>query len=389
MISKNNILRDNLSKELKKLISFDTSFPPGKTIDISNYIFKTLSGCGYKVKLYENEKGLVNVVAEMGNGSPSLVFNTHIDTVGPGKLENWDHNPFESKIYSKKLSGLGAVNCKGSGAVQIWLAKHIAKNGGPAKGKISFTFVTDEENLGPNGTAFLRDVEAIKPDILILGAPTNNSLIIEERGVLWVEIITTGKSAHAGEPHLGDNAIMRMVRICNHLEKKMTKKLQNRKIRGMRSTLNIGKFEGGVNTNVVPNLCRVEIDRRLLPKEDNDEAFDEIKNIFESCAETKKYSSIRKIRGTNGFSGDKNYLIVQSISKSYKEILDHKIKFINSIGVSDGRYFSGDGIEIVCFGPGLDKEGHSANESIKIESMVDSALILEKSISKILGYKKD
>ena len=43
MISKNNILRDNLSKELKKLISFDTSFPPGKTIDISNYIFKTLS----------------------------------------------------------------------------------------------------------------------------------------------------------------------------------------------------------------------------------------------------------------------------------------------------------------------------------------------------------
>ena len=70
----------------------------------SYYIFKTLSGFGYKVKLYENEKGLVNVVAEMGNGSPSLVFNTHIDTVGPGKLENWDHNPFESKIDSKKLS---------------------------------------------------------------------------------------------------------------------------------------------------------------------------------------------------------------------------------------------------------------------------------------------
>ena len=169
----------------------------------------------------------------------------------------------------------------------------------------------------------------------------------------------------------------------------MTKKLQNRKIRGMRSTLNIGKFEGGVNTNVVPNLCRVEIDRRLLPKEDNDEAFDEIKNIFESCLEAKQYSSIRKIRGTNGFSGDKNYLIVQKISESYKEILDHKIKFINSIGVSDGRYFSGDEIEIVCFGTGLDKEGHSANESIEIESMVDSALILEKSISKILGYKKD
>ena len=105
------------------------------------------------------------------------------------------------------------------------------------------------------------------------------------------------------------------------------------------------------------------------------------------CSEVDKEDMV--FMHLSGFSGDKNYLIVQNISKSYKEILDHQIKFINSIGVSDGRYFSGDEIEIVCFGPGLDKEGHSANESIEIDSMVDSALILEKSISKILGYKKD
>jgi len=389
MFKEKNLLKDDLSKELKKLISFDNSFPPGKTEEISNYIYEVLLASGYKVKLYENEKGLVNVVAEMGEGSPSVVFNTHIDTVGPGKIENWDHDPFDAKIDSKKLYGLGAVNCKGSGAVQIWLAKQIAKKGGPSNGKISFTFVTDEENLGPNGTSFLREIGAIKPDILILGAPTNNSLIIEERGVLWIEIITTGKSAHAGEPHLGENAIVRMIKICNHLEKEMKKNLNNRKIRGMRSTINIGKIEGGVNTNVVPNLCRLEIDRRLLPKEDNDDAFDEIKTIFESCDESRKNSSIKKIRGTNGFSGDKNYLIVQKISQSHKEILGNQIEFINSIGVSDGRYFSGDEIEIVCFGPGKDSEGHSANESIEIKSMVESALILEKSISKILGYKKN
>ena len=78
-------------------------------------------------------------------------------------------------------------------------------------------------------------------------------------------------------------------------------------------------------------------------------------------------------------------LIVQKISESYKEILGNQIEFINSIGVSDGRYFSADEIEIVCFGPGKDSEGHSANESIEIKSMVESALILEKSISEILG----
>ena len=381
-------IKENLTKELKKLISFDTSFPPGDTTDISNYIYQILNDCGYTVALYENEKGLVNIVAEMGKGPPSLVLNTHLDTVGPGKLENWNHNPFDPKVSTDNLSGLGAVNCKGSGAVQLWVAKQIAKKGGPLHGNVTFSFVADEENLGPNGTAFLRKLKAICPDILILGAPTNNSLIIEERGVLWVEIVTSGKSAHAGEPQFGDNAINRMVRICNHLEKEMSKRLGKREIRGMRSTINFGKIEGGINTNVVPNLCRTEIDRRLLPTEDYNNSFDEMLEIIENCTESKKYCTVRKLRGTNGFSGKKDSVIVKNISKSYREIVGRPIKFSNAIGVSDGRYFSDDDIEIVSFGPGIDKEGHSANESIDISTMTESALVLEKAIGYILGYNK-
>ena len=128
------------------------------------------------------------------------------------------HNPFEATFDGKMLYGLGAANCKGSGVVQLWVARKIAKKGGPVKGQVTFTFVTDEESLSSNGTAFLREKKAISPDILLLGAPTNNSIIIEERGVLWVEIITTGKSAHAGEPYFGENAINMMIRICDHLD---------------------------------------------------------------------------------------------------------------------------------------------------------------------------
>tara|TARA_B110000438_G_scaffold137168_1_gene132525 strand:+ start:664 stop:831 length:168 start_codon:yes stop_codon:yes gene_type:complete len=49
--------------------------------------------------------------------------------------------------------------------------------------------------------------------------------------------------------------------------------------------------------------------------------------------------------------------------------------------------FSDDDIEIVSFGPGIDKEGHSANESIVLSTMTDSALVLENAIGSILGYK--
>ena len=147
------------------------------------------------------------------------------------------------------------------------------RRGGPAKGEVIFTFVTDEESLGPNGMYFLRDKGIVKPDILLLGAPTDNSLIITERGVLWVEVTTTGCPAHAGQPEDGDNAV----------------------------------------TNA-PAM------------------------------------------------------------------------FSTAIGVSDGRYFTEDDIEIVNFGPGIGSEGHASNESVSIESLTTSALILDEAFDNLIGY---
>ena len=378
-------ISESLTKELRNLIRFDTSYPPGDTTEIANYIYKILNECGYSVNIHEKEKGLANVVATMGEGSPSLVLNTHLDTVGPGDIKNWENNPFEATLDGNMLYGLGAVNCKGSGAVQLWVARQIAKNGGPVKGQVTFTFVTDEESLGSNGTAFLREKKAISPDMLLIGAPTNNSIIIEERGVLWVEIVTTGKSAHAGEPHFGDNAINRMIRICDHLDKEMSRKLENRTYRSMRSTINLGKIEGGINTNVVPSLCRIEIDRRLLPEEDNDEAFLEIQNVIKNSGEPESSFIIKKLRGTNGYSGKEDSDLVKSISKSYNKIVGSPIEFINAVGASDGRYFSCDDIEIVNFGPGIGSEGHSVNESVEIKKLLESALILNSALENILG----
>ena len=265
--------------------------------------------------------------------------------------------------------------------------RNLAEKGGPENGQVTFTFVTDEESLDSNGTAYLREIKAISPDMLLLGAPTNNCLIIEERGVLWLEIISYGKSAHAGEPHIGDNAISRMIRICNHLDKTMSLKLEKRKINGMESTINLGKLEGGLNTNVVPSLCRAEIDRRLLPSEDNHEAFNEIINVINSSEEPEGSYTINKLRGTNGFSGSKDSVLVESITESYENIIGIPIEFTNAIGVSDGRYFFDDNIEIVNFGPGIGRAGHSTNESIEISSMSESVLILNNAIEKILGYK--
>ena len=69
--------------------------------------------------------------------------------MGVGERANWKSDPFKALVKGGLVHGLGAGNCKGSMAVQLWLAEEIARRGGPAKGELIFTFVADEENSGP------------------------------------------------------------------------------------------------------------------------------------------------------------------------------------------------------------------------------------------------
>ncbi len=383
------LVTERVTSLLSDLIAIPTAYPPGNSVDISRYIGDVLGAAGYEVEILSRQDGLDNVVARMGNGSPSLVFNTHIDTVGPGDLELWNHPPFEARVKDGQLSGLGAVNCKGSGATQIWLAEEIARLGGPANGEVVFSFVTDEESLACDGMDFLRESGALKPDMLLVAAPTDNALIVSERGVLWMEIETFGRPAHAGEPAEGDNAISRMMRICTAIEAEMATRLAERVDGDMRSTMNLGMFHGGLNTNVVPSRCRVEIDRRLLPSETVDGAFAEISAIVDGLGEPKEMVEVRKLRGTNGFIGDGDGRLVTAMTAAIRGETGNDPDFISAIGVSDGRYFADDGIEIMSFGPGDGNEGHAANETIEISKLTESAVILKRMVADVLGFAND
>lgn len=114
-------------------------------------------------------------------------------------------------------------------AVQLWLAEEIARRGGPRRGTVTFTFVADEENLGPHGMAFLRQAGHVRPDVLILGAQTENQMIVAERGVLWARVATTGRAAHAGNPAAGDSAILRLARLLAALEANLVPALDARR----------------------------------------------------------------------------------------------------------------------------------------------------------------
>jgi len=376
---------------LSDLIALPSPYPPGTSVEICAYAARRLKKAGYKVEIAARTKGVDNVVARMkGKGrGPTVAFNAHVDTVGVGERTNWKSDPFKALVKGGLVHGLGAGNCKGSMAVQLWLAEEIARRGGPARGELLFTFVADEENLGPDGMEFLRKSGKVRPDALILGAQTENNLIVAERGVMWARITTRGKAAHAGNPSAGDNAILRMMRLVGALQAHYDKALARRVKGAMKSTVNIGMFHGGHNTNVVPSACTVEIDRRLLPDEKVKDAFKELKRVVDGAGEPKALYAVEFLTGTNGFFAPENGAAVGAFEAAVKAHTGRTVKFLNATGVSDGRYYADDGIEIINFGPGSGAQGHAANESVPIAQMAEAATIQLDVVRRLVGTARE
>jgi acetylornithine deacetylase/succinyl-diaminopimelate desuccinylase family protein len=380
-------MQSELVAILSDLIALPSPYPPGTSVEICAYTAKRLKKAGYKVEIATHKKGVDNVVARMKGKAkgPVIAFNAHVDTVGVGERANWKSDPYKALVKGGLVYGLGAGNCKGSMAVQIWIAEEIARRGGPASGELIFTFVADEENLGPEGMEYLRKSGKVRPDALILGAQTENNLIVAERGVMWARITTKGRAAHAGNPAAGDNAILRMMRLVGALSSYYDKALADRVSGAMKSTVNIGMFHGGHNTNVVPSACTVEIDRRLLPNEKVKDAFKELKQVVDGVGEKKSMYGVEFLTGTNGFFAPENGAAVGAFEAAVKAHSRRKVKFLNATGVSDGRYYADDGIEIINFGPGSGAQGHAANESVPISEMVDAAHIQLDVVKRLLG----
>ncbi|HYC63325.1 MAG TPA: ArgE/DapE family deacylase [Reyranellaceae bacterium] len=380
-------MKKELVSILSDLIALPSPYPPGTSVEICAYAAKRLRKAGYKVEIATKTKGVDNVVARMKGQSkgPVIAFNAHVDTVGVGERANWKTDPYKAVVKGNLVHGLGAGNCKGSMAVQIWLAEELARRGGPKKGELIFTFVADEENLGPDGMAFLRKSGRVRPDALILGAQTENNLIVAERGVMWARITTKGRAAHAGNPAAGDNAILRMMRIAGALQSYYDKALPTRVKGAMKSTVNIGMFHGGHNTNVVPSASTVEIDRRLLPNERVKDAFAELKRVVNGVGEPRSQYKVEFLTGTNGFFAPENGAAVAAFEQAVRAKAGRRVKFLNATGVSDGRYYADDGIEIINFGPGSGAQGHAANESVPIDQMVEAAEIQLDVVKRLLS----
>jgi len=384
-------MKSDITDMTMALIRFKSENPPGNEEEIADFLASKLKTLGFKVKLVEAEPKRPNVIAtlEGKRGFPTLIFNGHMDVVPAGPLENWKYPPYEPVLKNAKIYGRGAADMKGALSSIFNAAKAIVELGIDLKGNLVIQFVADEEEGGAKGTEFLVKNGLVKGDYAVVCEPSHLRIGVAEKGFIRAEITVRGKAAHSSTPSEGINAIVKMCRVIEALNDKLPKKFVDRRHPLLGGpTINVGTITGGVKVNIVPDKCTIQLDRRLIPGENSEGAFNEIIEILKSLRKRDsqlKYE-VKLIGEAEPSEISPQEEIVKLLERNYKFVFHRRPIIYGLKGTTDARFFINQAkIPAAVFGPGSISEAHKVNEFVHIKELVSAAKIYSLTIFDFLA----
>jgi acetylornithine deacetylase/succinyl-diaminopimelate desuccinylase family protein len=319
------------------------------------------------------------------------MFHAHIDTVPAGDLQRWSVDPFGGEVRDGIVYGRGAGDDKGSVAAQCMAFMALARAGVSLNGCLQLAIVADEESGGLEGTVWLRDLGKLKPDLLVVGEQTDNRVAIAERVACGIDLTVFGKGTHGAMPWAGENAVLKTARALSWLQERLFPVLQARSHPHLPpATLNIGKIQGGIQWNIVPDWCKVEMDRRLLPGETREAAMQEIQAVLDEFArsvEPLRYELFSQGEVAANVNTPYDHPFVTLANQALTDTAGESRPLTGYVQTSDGRWFAGADLPIIIFGPSDPAVAHAPDEHVSIEQLVEAARFLALlALRQLAGY---
>ncbi|MEM2135963.1 MAG: M20 family metallopeptidase [Candidatus Freyarchaeota archaeon] len=386
LIKRIDSMHDEIIDFLVELVKINTVNPPGDTRKAFQLVEQKLREAGIKYTIEKVQEDKPNIIARIGDGRPELCFNSHLDVVPPGDINNWTHDPFGAEIVNGVIYGRGCADAKANTVAMVMAGKAIVEEGLKLKGTMILNPVSDEESGGLAGAKHCLN-KGLHPDYVVVGEQTDNKIAIAEKGGVWFYVKTKGRAAHASTPWEGISAIDKMRKFLNEVEEKIEKKIaKQRHPLTTPPSICVGTISGGVRLNMVPDSCEVTIDRRMIPGQTTEEIKREIFEIIEDLKKRDPDFKADVIVLAEGhpFETSPDNKLVKVAQEVYRKLkLDPKLTGYAQI--SDGRFFAEIGIPTIIIGPSDPKVGHQPDEHFKVEDVIDTTKIYALLATKMLA----
>ncbi|KKO21033.1 MAG: hypothetical protein DCC43_14295 [Candidatus Brocadia sp.] len=363
-----------------KLINAKTENPPGDEILAVRIVEDFFQSLRIPCKIFEKVKNRANIVGYLGGkgewpSAPTLLVACHLDVVPAG--DDWKRNPFEAWIEDGRIYGRGSSDNKGQMASMMAVARFLKEHESGLKGQLILAGVADEERGSALGLEYLLNECGIKADYAIIPDVAHNMKLIDvtEKGALFLEITSHGKQAHGSRPEAGINAIENMMPLLERIKQLKFQKTSHPL--HTPPTINLGSIHSGTAPNIVPALCKAQLDIRYLPDDSADNIVHAIKNIIrETEARSHAKFDLKILSNQVPTAVPADNPLVELISKHAVSVLGTRPQPRGMSGATVTKQLIQKGIVAVGFGPGDETEAHATNESIRIQELVDFAQIM-------------
>jgi len=402
---------DEQVRFLQALVRIPTDTPPGNNAPHADKTAELLAGFGFNAEKHAvpqadveayGMQSITNLIVrrQYGDGGKTIALNAHGDVVPPG--EGWSKDPYGAQIEDGKLYGRAAAVSKSDFATFSFAVRALEAVAHPDKGAVELHFTYDEEFGGELGPGWLLERGLTRPDLMV-AAGFSYEVVTAHNGCLQWEVTLHGKMAHAAVPDTGVDALQGAVALMQALY------ALNVEHRNMHSNvpginhpyLNIGRIEGGTNTNVVPGKVVLKIDRRMIPEEDPGQVEASIRAVIEHTVadfnanhgwdeqdglriEIKRLLLAKAMLPSTG-----SQPLVDAIQTHAREIFGQTPPAVGTPLYTDVRLYAARGIPGVIYGAGprtvLESHAKRADERLELEDLRRATKVIARMLHDLLA----
>lgn len=328
----------------------------------------------------------VTLPAADGTTAGGLIFSGHTDVV-PVDGQDWQSDPFHAVIRDDKLYGRGAADMKGFIAAVLAAIPRMkaAKLARPLHIALSY-----DEEIGCLGAPVMIDAlqqRGLSPEYCIVGEPTSMQMVVAHKGIHTFTCRVHGKAAHSSLTPQGVNAIEYAAQLILFIQQ-LGQRLQHDYAQDAAfdvpfSTLSVNTIQGGIASNIVPQLCEFGFDYRNLPHMQPADVIEPIQRYIREVLEPQ----MRAVDANCGIELHHHAAVpampeadAQALLQLVAQLVDnhtrHKVAY-----ATEGGQFKQAGIHTVICGPGSIEQAHRANEFVSLAQLARCDDFLNKMIA--------
>ncbi len=387
-------------KFLAELVRVPSDNPPGDCAPHARRTAQLLEGLGFTVERHEvpaadvQSHGMISatnlVVRHRFGGGPTIALNAHGDVVQPG--EGWTTDPYGAEVRDGVMYGRGVAVSKSDIATYAYALRALQASKVPLRGTVELHITYDEEAGGLIGPGWLLAQGLSKPDYAI-SAGFSYSVVVAHNGCLHLEVRIEGRSAHAARPDTGVDALEAATHVLSALyELRKSYEMLHSKIPGIdHPTLVVGLIKGGINTNVVPDVVTLRIDRRIIPEEAAEVVERELTQWLQQqgAALPGIRLGVRRVllaRPLVQIPGQEK--LASAIQRRARQVMGEDIPTNGLPIYTDARLYTEQGIPTVLYGAGprsmLEANGHRADEKLRLEDLRKATQVVTLTLADLL-----